>query len=372
MARSHPLHQARGRGTALSLPNRFEKTRIEWEAAEDTWSAQAGDTSEPNAVIEEEKRTIRTTFFDDDTQSIISRNQSPDIGFDVSLNPYRGCEHGCSYCYARPYHEYLGLDSGIDFESKILVKKRAAHLLEKELSSPKWRPSALACSGVTDCYQPVEKKLEITRACLEVMARLKHPVGIITKNHLVTRDLDHLQALASASACSVSLSITSLDPVLAHRLEPRASSPQQRLQAVKSLSEAGIPVSVNVAPIIPGLNEHEIPSILEASADHGAWSAGYTVVRLPYSVKDVFSDWLETHRPGEREKILGRIRELRGGEKLNESAFGKRMSGTGALADDIRRLFRVSRKRCGLDRNTPPLSTEAFIPPRGQQLELGF
>ncbi len=352
-----------GRGAREAPPNRFEKLHVTWEP-----EVQAGVA--PDGNPDSLPPTIKTSFLRDDTQTIISRNDSPDIGFDVSLNPYRGCEHGCAYCYARPYHEYLGFDAGIDFESKIMVKTRAAELLERELSSKRWKPSPLACSGVTDCYQPVEKELEITRQCLGVLARFCHPVGIITKNHLVTRDIDHLQRLAAVDASAVYLSITTLHPKLAHRLEPRASSPSQRLQAIQQLRQAGIPVGVNVAPIIPGLNDHEIPAILEAAADHGALSASYTVIRLPYAVKDIFAHWLDEHLPGEKEKILGRIRELRGGEKLNDGAFGTRMSGTGAGAKGIKTLFRVSRKRYGLDRKTRPLSTAAFTPPRGRQLEL--
>ena len=253
---------------AEAPPNRFEKLHIEWEP-----EVQAGVPPDGGADLP--PTAIKTTFLQDDTQSIISKNDSPDIPFDISLNPYRGCEHGCAYCYARPSHEYLGFDAGIDFESKIMVKPKAANLLEQALSSKNWEPKTLACSGVTDCYQPVENRLEITRQCLQVLSKSLHPVGMISKNHLVTRDIDLLEPLARAraGAASVTLSITTLDPKLAHQLEPRASSPKQRLDAVRRLREAGIPASVNVAPIIPGLNDHEIPAILEAAADQGALRA---------------------------------------------------------------------------------------------------
>ncbi len=354
---------ARGRGTSQAPPNRFEKLSIAWEP-----EVQAGVA--PDGDPESSPRPLKTTFYEDDSQTIITHNDSPDIGFNASLNPYRGCEHGCAYCYARPTHEYLGFNAGLDFESKIMVKKRAATLLEKALGKPSWKPTPLACSGVTDCYQPVEKALEITRACLAVLARLRHPVGIITKNHLVTRDCDHLATLAAYRASAVHVSITTLDPNLAHRLEPRASSPSQRLGAIQTLQDAGIPVGVSVAPIIPGLNDHEIPKILEAAADHGATSAGYTVVRLPLAVKDIFAAWLEEFTPGQKEKVMGRIQSMRGGVRLNDSRFGHRMSGIGPVADEIRALFEVSSKRYRLDAKQQPLSTESFIPPRGKQLEL--
>lgn len=346
---------ARGRGVAEAPPNRFEKLQVEFEPEE-----QHGDSDD---------RAIRTVFYHDDTQTIISHNDSPDIGFDISLNPYRGCEHGCAYCYARPTHEYLGFNLGIDFETKIMVKKRAAALLEKALRAKSWKPSTLACSGVTDCYQPIEKKLEITRGCLEVLRRVRHPVAIITKNHLVTRDRDLLGELAHHQAASVHMSVTTLDPKLARMLESRAASPAHRLRAIRELRDTGVPVSVNVAPIIPGLNDHEIPQILEAAADHGAVSAGYTCVRLPLGVKDVFDHWLEIHVPAQRDKILGRIREMRGG-KLNDSSFGQRMRGQGQVAEDIRRLFRVSARRHGLDQPHRALSSAAFVPPQGSQMEL--
>ncbi|MEM7013080.1 MAG: PA0069 family radical SAM protein [Verrucomicrobiota bacterium] len=311
----------------------------------------------------------KTVFFRDDSQSIISRNSSPDLGFDASLNPYRGCEHGCSYCYARPYHEYLGFSAGLDFESKIMVKENAPELLERELSSPNWKPQVLACSGVTDCYQPIERKLEITRRCLEVLARFGNPVTVVTKNGLVTRDIDHLSKLAKEQASAVAMSITTLDRKLASKLEPRASTPQIRLRAIEKLAAAGIPVGVSVAPIIPGLNDHEIPAILSAAAEAGANYASFVVLRLPYGVSDLFLDWLELHYPDRRDRIEGRIRELRGG-KLNDSEFKTRMKGKGPVADEIRSLFQISAKRAGLNRDPLKLNIENFRSPLGVQLQL--
>jgi DNA repair photolyase len=311
----------------------------------------------------------RTQFFHDASRSIISRNDSPDIPFGASINPYRGCEHGCAYCYARPYHEYLGFSSGLDFESRILVKTEAPRLLREELMNPKWQPQVLAMSGVTDCYQPVERRLEITRRCLEVLAEFRNPVGIVTKNHLVTRDIDHLASLAAHGAARVFLSITTLGADLSSKLEPRASRPTHRLDAVRRLVEAGVPAGVMVAPILPGLNEHEIPAILAAAAEAGAVSAGYTVLRLPHAVKDVFTAWLQTHFPERAAMVLDRVRSLRRG-RLNVSDFGERFRGEGIFADEIAQLFEVSARRLGLNRERPPLSTAAFRRPGPQQMTL--
>ncbi|MCB1079227.1 MAG: PA0069 family radical SAM protein, partial [Verrucomicrobiae bacterium] len=296
----------RGRGTVQNPANRFESLRIEI----DDGAIEEIALSDP----EFEKTRPRTVYYRDDSQTIISTNASPDLGFDASLNPYRGCEHGCAYCYARPYHEYLGFNAGLDFETRIKVKEHAPDLLEWELASASWQPKHLACSGVTDCYQPIERKLEITRRCLEVLARFRNPVGIVTKNALVTRDLDHLSELASFGAATVAISLTSLDAKLSGKLEPRASRPEARLRALRELNEAGVPAGISLAPVIPGLNDHEIPALLEAAADHGARFASYTVLRLPFGVKEVFAGWLERFFPQAREKILGRVREMRGGE----------------------------------------------------------
>jgi DNA repair photolyase len=316
----------------------------------------------------EGKRPL-TTALKDDAQSIISHNDSPDIGFTKSLNPYRGCEHGCSYCYARPYHEYLGFNAGLDFETRIMVKHDAPRLLEEALAKPSWKPTTLACSGVTDCYQPLEKSLKITRGCLEVLSEFRNPVGIITKNALVTRDIDLLQSLANHRAAVVVISITTLDTQLSSVMEPRASSPGARLRTVRQLSEAGIPVGVSIAPIIPGLNDHEIPSILSAAKEHGAQFASGTILRLPYAVKDIFSSWLDQYQPNRKDLILSRVRELRRG-KLNHSEFGERMKGNGPLADQIQQLLQISKQRLGLNSHRPALSTNSFRRCHPGQLEL--
>jgi DNA repair photolyase len=348
--------QTRGRGANINPANRFEALRYEWE-----------DWCEPNP----ETRAIRTEFFRDDSQSIISYNNSPDVGFDASLNPYRGCEHGCAYCYARPTHEYLGFSAGIDFESRILVKLNASVLLAAEMARSSWTPQSLALSGVTDAYQPIERKLQITRSCLQVLAEFRNPVIVVTKNHLVTRDADHLGELAAVNASAVSLSITTLDSRLARILEPRASSPSQRLDAIATLRDAGVPVGVNVAPIIPGINEHEIPNITAAAAKVGAQFASYTIVRLPLSVAPVFVAWLENHFPERKEKVLGRIRSLRNG-KLNNPDFGSRMRGEGFMAEEIRQIFQVSCRRAGLNRDRTELSTAAFRRILPNQMELAL
>lgn len=353
---SDPMKKAtRGRGANINPANRFEALHYELE-----------DWCEP-----EESKTVRTQFLRDDSQSIISYNNSPDVGFDASINPYRGCEHGCAYCYARPTHEYLGFSAGIDFESRILVKPNAAELLFTELGKRSWKPQHLALSGVTDAYQPIERKLQITRSCLQVLAEFRNPVGIITKNHLVTRDADHLGELARVNAAAVTLSITTLDPKLARILEPRASSPSQRLEAVAVLHQAGIPVGVNVAPIIPGINDHEIPTITAAAAKAGAQFASYTIIRLPLTVAPVFVAWLENHFPERQEKVLGRIRSMRNG-KLNNADFGSRMRGEGPFAQQIDHMFQVSCRRADLNRTRTDLSTAAFRRVLPNQLDLAL
>jgi DNA repair photolyase len=353
----------RGRGTVATPTNRFEKLHIEI----DDGALEEIAAADPDFVRDRPK----TVYLRDDSRSIISSNNSPDLGFDASLNPYRGCEHGCAYCYARPYHEYLGFNAGIDFETKIMVKEHAADLLEWELASASWEPKRLACSGVTDCYQPIERELKITRGCLEVLARFRNPVGIVTKNALVTRDLDHLAELASFNAAAVAISLTTLDPALAGRLEPRASRPEARLRALRELTDAGVPAGISLAPVIPGLNDHEIPAILEAAADHGARFASYTVLRLPLGVAAIFSGWLDRHASQAREKILGRVREMRGdGSRLNDSAFGTRFTGEGPVAEEIGNLFRVAAKRSRLDGGRIKLSTAHFRRLSPGQLEL--
>jgi DNA repair photolyase len=323
----------RGRGAVQDPPNRFAAQHIELDGP----------------LVDDDGEVIqpRTRFYRDDSQSIISFNESPDISFRAGCSPYRGCEHGCAYCYARPTHEYLGFGAGLEFESRIMVKERAPELLREQLSRRSWKPQPVAMSGITDVYQPIERRLGLTRRCLEVFAEFRNPVGIVTKNHLVTRDLEPLRELSRWDAASVAISLTTLDGSLAKALEPRASTPARRLDAIARLAEAGIPVRVITAPIIPGLNEHEIPALLNAAAEAGAIGAAYSIVRLPLAVASIFEDWLERNVPGQKRKILGRIRELRGGA-LSDSRFGHRLRGSGPLAEQIRNLFEVSRRRTGL------------------------
>ena len=352
---SSVLRKPRGRGAGDNPDQRFTQLHVAYDEGEMPVK-------------------VTTKFFVDHSQSIITTNKSPDLGFGGSINPYRGCEHGCAYCYARPTHEYLGFSAGLDFESRIMVKTDAPALLRAALMKPRYQPEPLGMSGVTDCYQPAEKRLRITRGCLEVLAEFRHPVTLITKNHLITRDVDLLAELARYQAARAYISITSLDPKLAHILEPRASSPQQRLQAVRTLTDAGVPVGVSLAPMIPGLNDHELPALMQAAADAGAVSASYTVVRLPFAVKQVFADWLEEHFPDRKEKVLGRIEECQG-RTLSHPEFGKRLKGVGVWADQIAQVFRVSRERSGIARREhPKLSVAAFRRPRaeGPQMELAL
>jgi DNA repair photolyase len=341
------------RGAAENPPNRFEKIVLEPDA----------DWNPDDDVLP------RTQFFKDHSQTVIARNDSPDVGFQASLNPYRGCEHGCIYCYARPTHEFLGFSAGLDFESKIMVKADAPELLRNELSSPKWQPQVIFMSGVTDCYQPVERKLKLTRRCLEVLAEFRNPVFIVTKNQLVTRDVDLLSELAKHHAVAVWLSITTLDSKLRKIMEPRTSPPAARLTALRELAAAGIPVGVNVAPIIPGLTDHEMPAILKAAAAAGATSAGYTVVRLPFAVAPLFEKWLETHFLDRKEKVLNRLRAMHGG-KLYDSQWGKRMGGEGIFAEQIAQMFDVARRKAGIPNDDAELSTASFRRADGAQLSL--
>jgi DNA repair photolyase len=345
-----PSPAIHGRSASWNPANRFEKLHVDLGDA---------DVVQIDPTDEEEKPRRETQFFRDGTKTIIARNESPDVGFETSVNPYRGCEHGCIYCFARPTHEYLGMSAGLDFESKIMVKSDAAALLEAELSSPKWKPQVLVMSGVTDPYQPVERKLRITRGCLEVLAKFRNPLAIITKNRLVTRDIDLLGELALHNASAVNVSVTSLDPNLQRVLEPRTSSPSARLEAIKRLSDAGIPVGVMVAPIIPGLTDHEVPRIVEACAKAGAQFAGYTIVRLPWAIAPLFEHWLDEHFPEKKEKVLSRIRHIRGGTKLNDARWGTRTKGEGIFAEQIRSMFEVSCRRFGIG-DRPELSTAAF------------
>jgi len=340
-----------GRGASTNIGNRFERLASapdeEWNHAEDPGP--------------------QTVLFEDATSSLLTTNDSPDIGFEVSFNPYRGCEHGCIYCYARPTHEYLGWSAGLDFESRILVKSQAPLLLRRELSAPTWKPQLIMASGVTDCYQPVERRLRLTRSCLEVLSEFRNPVSIITKSALVTRDIDVLGQLARHQAASVTLSVTTLRQDLSLALEPRAAVPAARLQAIAALAAAGIPVGVNLCPIIPGLTDHEIPAILKACAAAGARWAGYGLVRLPHAVAPLFEQWLGEKQPAVKDKVLARIREVRDG-RLNDARFGTRRTGEGIYARQIASLMEVQCRRHGLDGGLPELSTASFQSPAGRQL----
>ncbi len=349
MAQPFPV---RGRGAAGNPKNRFESIETVLEPQDND------DVSSPH-----------TEFFPDRSKSLIAYNDSPDVGFDASINPYRGCEHGCVYCYARPSHEYLGFSSGLDFETKIMVKEDAPELLRKELSSRAWKPQLVALSGNTDCYQPIEKKKQLTRRCLEVFLEFRNPVVIITKNFLVTRDADVLAELARHDCVGVTISVTTLDHKLSSLLEPRASRPARRLAAIRILAEAGVPVGYLQAPMIPGLTDAEAPAIAAAAAKAGASFSGYVALRLPFAVKSLFEQWLEQNYPEKKNKILNRVREIRGG-KLNDPNFQSRMRGQGIYAEQMAELFQLARKKSGITERWPKLTTEHFRRPARDQLSL--
>jgi DNA repair photolyase len=352
---ANKYQQVRGRGAGDNPANRFERLAYEPEQGYDL---EPDSDSSPDTVL-----------LKDISRTVIAYNDSPDVGFDASINPYRGCEHGCVYCYARPTHEYLGFSAGLDFETRIMVKEDAPQLLREELAAPKWKPQVLAISGVTDPYQPSERHLKLTRRCLEILSEFRNPVGIVTKNHLVTRDIDILSELARHKAAAVFVSITTLDPDLARRMEPRASTPERRLEAIRMLAHAGVPAGVMVAPILPGLTDHEIPSIIAAAVNSGAQYAGHVVLRLPYAVKNLFENWLEQNFPDKKNKVLNRIRNLRGG-KLNDPKFSSRMRGEGIFAEQIQKLFRAACKKHGILGRRPDLTTDSFRRPPESQLGL--
>lgn len=350
------FRNSKGRGSSSNEESRFHSVSYTPDLADAGW------------VEEDDLPNVRTEFFPDTTRTILSKNNSPDIGFTYSINPYRGCEHGCVYCYARPTHEYLGHSAGLDFESKIYFKAEAPRLLRKEFMSQKWKPEVVAISGITDCYQPAERRFQLTRECLKVFAEFRNPVALITKNFLVTRDLDILQELAKDRLVAVTLSITTMSSDLARKLEPRTSSPERRIKAIETLAKAGIPVGVNIAPVIPGLNDSEIPVILKRAADMGATSAGYVPVRLPHSVKDLFCNWLEENFPEKRKKVLHAIQDIRGGN-LYTAEFGSRMTGEGERAMQIHNVFQLFSRKFGLQKKEFRLSTSSFRRP-GDQLSL--
>lgn len=345
----------KGRGSRGNTENRFDRHHIVPEPYE-------------GEEYEESRPLLRTEFMRDSSRTIVAENDSPDIGFRYSINPYRGCEHGCAYCYARPTHEYLGHSAGLDFESKIYVKEEAPQLLRKKLMTLSWKGDPIMFSGNTDCYQPVERQLCLTRRCLEVMVQFKNPFSMITKNALIIRDLDLIAKNAEIGAAVVFISVTTLDDDLCAVLEPRTSRPLARLKAISDLSQAGVPVGVNIAPCIPGLTDHEMPAILNAAYAAGARFAGFTPIRLPLAVNPLFTDWLEQHRPLRKEKILENIRNIRGG-KLNDAKFGSRMRGQGAIAETMREMFRLTTRKLGFNKEKISLETAHFCRP-GDQLSL--
>lgn len=351
---NEPLPVSRGRATGMNPRGRYDQNHYEPDVEELVRCGQDG---------------VKTELVEDHAVSIISSNDSPDVPFEVSLNPYRGCEHGCAYCYARPTHEYLGYSAGLDFESRILVKREAANLLEARLSKASWEPKPLFFSGVTDPYQPVEMTQRITRSCLEVLLRFRNPVMMITKNAGVLRDLDLLEELAQYDAVQVSLSVTTLDKHLARRMEPRTSSPRQRLDAVKLLNDAGIPAGVMAAPMIPGLTDVELPAIVAAAKEAGARWVNYVPLRLPGATAGLFQEWLQREYPGKAERVMERLRNLRGGQ-LNSSRFGERFRGQGIWAQELKHLYQLGCIKAGFEKRPAQLSSEHFRRPGGTQMEL--
>jgi DNA repair photolyase len=350
--------QIRGRGARSNRTGRYE-TEVR-EEFDDGW------TLDDEGVV-----TIKTTVTAEKAKAIITHNDSPDVGFSASINPYRGCEHGCIYCYARPAHAYMGLSPGLDFESKLFFKPEASRLLERELSNPRYVPEIIHIGGNTDPYQPEERKLRVTRQLIEVLDRFNHPFSVITKSALIVRDLDLLSAMAKRNLVRVAISITTLDRKLARSMEPRAATPEKRLEAVRRLSEAGVPVIVMFAPCIPGLNDHELEAVLERSAAAGAKGAGYVALRLPMEIKDLFKEWLATDHPDRAARVMSLVRQMRGGKEY-DSQWGKRMKGEGPIAALISRRFATARKRYGLEQSLPPLDLTQFaLPPKaGDQLRL--
>lgn len=330
----------RGRGTSYNPANQFSELSAERRP-------------------DEEDEALETEYFVDHSETILTTNESPDVPFTYSLNPYRGCEHGCAYCYARPTHEYLDFSAGTDFESKIVVKENAPDRLEERFRSDGWEPQVVSLSGNTDPYQPIERELELTRSCLKVFLRYRNPVSVITKSQLITRDKDLLAQLAERDLVRVHVSLTSLDREIIDKLEPRTARPHRRLETIEQLADAGVPVGVNAAPMIPGLTDQELPKILRKASKRGASSAGYIMVRLPGPVKELFVDWLERNVPDRKDKVLNQIRSARDGE-LNDARFGDRMSGKGEHAAFQNQLFEVLREKYGLDQGPEELNTEEF------------
>ena len=352
------IHTVRGRGARSNAGGRYESQSR--EAFDDGWTP---DDIEPTRLT--------TTVTAEKAKVIITHNDSPDVGFSASINPYRGCEHGCIYCYARPAHAYMGLSPGLDFESKLFFKPGAAALLERELSRPSYVPEVIHIGGNTDPYQPLERRLRVTRGVLEVLARFNHPFSIITKSALVLRDLDILAPMAERNLVRVAVSITTLDRKLARSMEPRAATPDKRLAAVKGLSDAGVPVIVMFAPSIPGLNDHEMEAVLERAAAAGARGAGYVALRLPMEIADLFQEWLASDHPDRASRVMSLIRQMRGG-KTYDAQWGKRMKGEGPLAALMSRRFATAKARYGLTMTREPMDLSQFrIPPQsGGQIDL--
>jgi DNA repair photolyase len=348
---------ARGRGARSNRSSRFEA--LQREAFDDGWFL------EPEA----EEIRLATTLQPMKSRTIIARNTSPDVGFDRSINPYRGCSHGCIYCYARPAHAYLGLSPGLDFESKLFFKPEAGRLLTAELSRKGYTPRVIHIGGDTDPYQPDEKRLRVTREVIETLQRFRHPFSIITKSALILRDLDVLGEMGPAGLVRAAVSITSLDRRLARSMEPRAATPERRVEAVRRLAEAGVPTTVMFAPSIPGLNDHEMEAVLERAAAAGACGAGYVALRLPLEIRELFEEWLETDHPDRARRVMSLVRQMRGGAAY-DSAWGSRMTGQGPVADALRQRFELARRRFGLDQVTPPLDLSQFAPPKPESNQL--
>ena len=361
MMEALPDRAKKGRGAVSSRSGRFE--RFAAVPVDDGWSQPTQE--------EPEREPLPTTLTVDSSRTVIARNHSPDVPFDRSINPYRGCEHGCVYCFARPTHAYLGLSPGLDFETKLFYKPNAPTLLDRELRQPSYAVAPIALGANTDPYQPVERTLGLTRAILEVLAAFRHPMGVITKSALVLRDIDVLAPMAANRLASVCISITTLDRDLARRLEPRAASPQRRLDTIRRLTEAGVPVAVLASPMIPGLNDHELDAILAAAADAGACNANYVLLRLPLEIAGLFTEWLAAHAPNRAKRVMSLIRQSRGG-RLYENGFGARMKGSGPVAELLAARFRRATRRHGLAKPGWDLDTSRFSPPPrpGDQLSL--
>jgi DNA repair photolyase len=351
----------KGRGAVLNVPHRFEALGRQAD----------GDALDTALLDDEPLSPLATTVTIELARSLITYNDSPDIPFDRSINPFRGCEHGCTYCYARPTHSYLNLSPGLDFETKLVAKTNAAKVLRRELSAPSYRVAHVAIGTATDAYQPIERELKITRAVLEVLSEARHPLGIVTKSALIERDIDLLGPMASDRLAEAFISVTTLDPRLSLILEPRAASPLRRLRTIETLSRAGIPVHVNVAPVIPFINEPEIEKILEASANAGAVKSHYTVLRLPWEVSPLFEEWLAAHFPDRAQRVLNRVREMRDGKNYDAS-FGTRMKGTGTWAALVQQRFEKASAKYGLDRALPELRTDLFVAPRNSGLQIAL